>query len=93
MSTEKKPRRMKMTAAGEIQEDEKGTRHLLAYLPKDVWENGVKGSRWYASYGDDIVEMDAQSWVKLEFALRSAEDSLVQYILDTPISIRNTSTS
>src|SRR5207245_9517559 len=28
----------------------------------------------YTSYGDNIVEMDPQSWVKLEFALRRAED-------------------
>lgn len=38
---------MKMTTAGEMQEDEKGTRRLLAFLPKDVWDDGAKGSKWY----------------------------------------------
>jgi hypothetical protein len=47
----------------------------------------------YANYGDNIVQMDTQSWELLEFTLRSAEDYLVQLILDTPISVRNTMTS
>jgi hypothetical protein len=47
MSIEKKPDRTRTTNVGEIQEDEKGTRRLLAYLPIDVWQNGIKGSKWY----------------------------------------------